>query len=680
MPKTAPTTTADHEPEVIGPDTVAKPPPKVEERTLDPLVRELVDNGQLSVDDALRFLGLPVDGTHRTSLLRLTASDPRFDLPFAGDYLAITNAAADAFRAGLAPKRPTTWTRADQTPAAGTPPAEIALDEREPAAEQAPAAGSVGLVELPVDAIDPHPQNPRRIDDNHPSLPGLAASIVGTGLINPVTVVRNGDRYQLIAGERRWRASRLGGAATILARVMDLTEEQQFHVLTVENLQRDDLTWQEEARGVAMMLERGMDAAGIATAIGRSLPWVNVRMRLCQLTPAFQKWLAEWEEEGARFPLNRLEVIATFDSATQDQLAKRAPWWIDKGSYKEFAEHVDAELRHRLQAAPWDLADEFLVAKAGACSKCPKRTSCQTSLFEGGDTDDRCLDLACWAKKAAAHAERLIEDARHRHPHAKLVLDGHAEPPHAYRKIQERLWNYTEVSRKGKDTIEAILVSGDRAGAVVHLKNAETQTRAAKPEAGEQPKAKPAKERVEEHLARRRRECIRRVIKGLGGNPDAGSYEVRTTVALDEPLMGGWKRPKGQALLALVLAVGVDVDPAEWTSAACATTYVDHSAGLMKIDQVYDVLWSRVQARLIARLHGQVDSADDNFAELVTDCCGMDYDRAIRLPVQDAMPLPKTLAAEFEENGTKRRGVTAAKDEDEPKPKRRGKDAAAGDD
>src|SRR5262245_6359272 len=101
-------------------------------------------------------------------------------------------------------------------------------------------------MELPLDAISPNPNQPRKVFDDA-ALQELSASIRQSGLLQPLIVRRLGDRYQLIVGERRWRAARAAGLTQVPAIVRDANDVESLELALVENLLRDDLNPLEEA-------------------------------------------------------------------------------------------------------------------------------------------------------------------------------------------------------------------------------------------------------------------------------------------------------------------------------------------------------------------------------------------------------------------------------------------------
>lgn len=149
---------------------------------------------------------------------------------------------------------------------------------------------------VPIASIDPNPDQPRKTF-NAPALRELAASIRENGLIQPITVRRRGDRFEIIAGERRWRAHRIladrGEAETARAIVEDDVDDETMDLQAiVENLQRADVAPLEEAAAFQRMIDRGMTPEELARKIGVPLYRVDERTGLLKLDDQIQKLVA----------------------------------------------------------------------------------------------------------------------------------------------------------------------------------------------------------------------------------------------------------------------------------------------------------------------------------------------------------------------------------------------------
>jgi ParB family chromosome partitioning protein len=166
------------------------------------------------------------------------------------------------------------------SPAAAPPPREAAIS----AADE--ASVREGLVELAIEQIIPNPSQPRR-DFDEAALQSLATSIEASGLLQPV-IVRpapgHPDQYELVAGERRWRAARLAGLTTIAAIVRNTNNQQSAELALVENVQRLDLNPMERAEAFASLVERfHVSHQDVASRVGLDRSSVANLIRLLQL-------------------------------------------------------------------------------------------------------------------------------------------------------------------------------------------------------------------------------------------------------------------------------------------------------------------------------------------------------------------------------------------------------------
>lgn len=185
--------------------------------------------------------------------------------------------------------------------------------------EQAAAAADE-LRNLPVEALDPGKYQPRtRMDEQ--ALGELAASIRAQGVMQPILVrpAREG-RFEIIAGERRWRAARMAGLSTVPALVREVPDRQALAVSLIENIQREDLNPIEEAAGVKRLIEEfGMTHEQAAEALGRSRSAVTNLLRLLELAPPVRELLAD-----GRLQMGHARALLALPVARQIDLARQA--------------------------------------------------------------------------------------------------------------------------------------------------------------------------------------------------------------------------------------------------------------------------------------------------------------------------------------------------------------------
>jgi ParB family chromosome partitioning protein len=152
---------------------------------------------------------------------------------------------------------------------------------------------TAGLAEIPVDQIDANPFQPRRAFSED-KLKELADSIRSSGLVQPVLLRRADGRYQLIAGERRWRAARQAGLTVIPAVVREIGDRDALELALTENLLREDLNPLEAAQGYAALQQKhGLSHEEIAEHLGLDRSTVTNTLRLLRLPPEVQQMIVE---------------------------------------------------------------------------------------------------------------------------------------------------------------------------------------------------------------------------------------------------------------------------------------------------------------------------------------------------------------------------------------------------
>jgi ParB family chromosome partitioning protein len=187
-----------------------------------------------------------------------------------------------------------------------------------PALSQRPQAG--GPLEIDIDLIEPSPYQPRtRFRDE--ALDELARSIQASGIIQPIVVRAIGQRYQLIAGERRWRAAQRAGLNKVSAIVRQVPDELALEMTLVENIQREDLNAIEQARAFERLMEEFQSTQeAVAERTGKDRTTVANAIRLLKLEPTIQDWI----EEGKLTAGHGRALLAVPDSALRMRYAQRA--------------------------------------------------------------------------------------------------------------------------------------------------------------------------------------------------------------------------------------------------------------------------------------------------------------------------------------------------------------------
>ncbi len=200
------------------------------------------------------------------------------------------------------------------------------------------------LFEIPVDVISPNPQQPRAAVEHDPRLLDLAASIQQYGLLQPLLVTLIDDnpdapRYQLIAGERRWRAAQMAGVDMVPVVIRQATPELALELALVENLQRSDLNVVEEANAyVTLVEEYGLTHEQIAERVGRDRVTITNKLRLLQLpreamdalvqtpkvfTEGHARAVLQINDESERVNATKLIITQVMSVRAAEELARR---------------------------------------------------------------------------------------------------------------------------------------------------------------------------------------------------------------------------------------------------------------------------------------------------------------------------------------------------------------------
>jgi ParB family chromosome partitioning protein len=198
-----------------------------------------------------------------------------------------------------------------------------------PATAAPPAAGGRALMQLPIEAVERNPGQPRkRFDDA--KLEELASSIREHGVVEPILVRREGAKYRIVAGERRWRAAQRAGLREIPAVVREASDREAFELALVENIQRADLNAIEEAEAYeALVREHGLTQEALASRVGKERSTVANALRLLKLPADVRDYVRDGQlEMGHARSLLALEGPEPIRNAAkrvlEDRLSVRA--------------------------------------------------------------------------------------------------------------------------------------------------------------------------------------------------------------------------------------------------------------------------------------------------------------------------------------------------------------------
>ena len=227
---------------------------------------------------------------------------------------------------------------------------------------------------LPISKVEPRSEQPREYFDQE----ALADSIRQYGLIQPITVRKlDSGYYQIIAGERRWRASRLAGLTEVPVRVIEADDRRTAELALVENLQREDLNPIEEAKGYKLLIEEyGLTQEDAARSVGRSRPAVTNAMRLLMLTPP----VMEMVEKGKLSAGHARAILSVSEPSKQLAAANEI---IKKNYSVRKAEQLAARIARESRQSPEESGEISVDYAAEISNELSKKLGRKVKLIDG---------------------------------------------------------------------------------------------------------------------------------------------------------------------------------------------------------------------------------------------------------------------------------------------------------
>lgn len=271
---------------------------------------------------------------------------------------------------------------------------------------------------IPLRRIALSPTNPRKNFDER-KIAELAESIAQHGILQPLVVRAKGDEakiiYEIVAGERRFRAAQLLGLEMLPAVVRVLSDRDVAEIQVIENSQREDLHPLEEAEGFARILGLGYDVDHLAEKIGKSRSYVYGRMKLAELCEDVKAAVYD----GTLPASHALEIARIPDDRLQKQVFTKimegAEYHGQPRSFRELKRIIKTDFQLQLNSAAFDTAAsiEFAGALPHPCTICPHRSGNQSDLFDDFDDADVCTLPPCFhAKEEAAWQLEREKDAK----------------------------------------------------------------------------------------------------------------------------------------------------------------------------------------------------------------------------------------------------------------------------
>lgn len=280
---------------------------------------------------------------------------------------------------------------------------------------------------LDLKAIRPSKTNPRDVFDQV-ALDQLAASIRQVGVMQPL-VVRPvydtpGEYFEIVFGERRFRASTMAGLTEVPCRVAQLSDEAVVELQLIENLMREDVHPLAEAEGYRRLVDMGKTPEEIGERIGKDRSYVYRRMQLANLSERARELFRagsitiQHANRIARLSNADAQLVAVnflfpndWDEETREyRQAFDKPTRKTAGMLDRF---IAEKILLALKRAPWKLDDSDLIPSAGPCTTCEKRSGANMALFDDAEVpkDDACLDAGCFSAKTNAFVQIELQKA-----------------------------------------------------------------------------------------------------------------------------------------------------------------------------------------------------------------------------------------------------------------------------
>lgn len=366
--------------------------------------------------------------------------------------------------------------------------------------------------------IYPSPGNRRVGGFDQAKLEQLAESIRAVGVQQPAVVREqpNGQgRYEMVAGERRWRAAGIAGLGALPCVVRDLDDVTVLRIQTIENLQREDIHPLDEADGYARLIERARyDVEQLAQEVGRSISYVYQRLKLRELVEPARQLLID-----GKIAAGHAVLIARLPAGQQTELLKES-WLFRRGeppTVRQVDDYIHTHILLDLSKAAFKKDDPDLDPQAGPCTTCPKRTGYQPALFADvcNGKRDYCTDPPCFNGKLEALIQRRRIEFQEAETKILEVADGYLDYQEEQRlqKGKVRLRQHWEECRKKDDgAVRCLVVAGAGRGRITWGRERKTNRYGIPEKTAKQKAREKAERQAEKAAAARRRAAYDAVI------------------------------------------------------------------------------------------------------------------------------------------------------------------------
>jgi len=279
--------------------------------------------------------------------------------------------------------------------------------------------GTYEQVNLGVIAISS--TNPRKSFDDA-GMQELIASVRASGVQQPILLrprQTSQSEFEIVCGERRFRAAFAAGLETIPAIVRELDDDDAYQAQIIENLQREDLGPREEAESYGRLARAGVAVIDIASKVGKSGAYVAHRLQLLKLIAKGNKALADGKLQLG----HAIEISKLNPKEQEEALGWAMPSWGSPPSLPQLKERIRGAFRLDLSKAPFSIKDANLSPEAGACVDCAKRTGADSLLFSDVKEGDCCLDAKCYGVKVQTVIHVRVEELKKTQKNVPLLSE-----------------------------------------------------------------------------------------------------------------------------------------------------------------------------------------------------------------------------------------------------------------
>lgn len=311
---------------------------------------------------------------------------------------------------------------------------------------------AVEVRNLPISDVEPSPSNPRKTFVQE-ELEELAASIKSQGLLQPITVRPSGEGYEVVCGERRYRACKLNEMETIPCIVREMTDDEALDAMICENLNRKDVEPIEEAFAFAQLKKRGDTAEDIAIRFGKSVRFVNDRIHLNDLIPQLML-----KVKDGIIPIGGAMQLCKLDAVKQNEYfnsIKEREMKVQKYEIERFIDNLFC----RIETSPWykDGDDDFKGECQKSCAECPFNTLNAKCLFYEMNADEEDAQCTCKekfiAKRDSFIVNKIVSNG------AELMKRGEAFPLGKAVVVTNKYYG-TEKDENLQDIVNAVRLAG----------------------------------------------------------------------------------------------------------------------------------------------------------------------------------------------------------------------------